>query len=152
MFISDEAYSVRFPGFFEDGQTGWRKLERQSMDPWYQVVRRICEGSRHRIEKLISTNASVLVDILAENNQSKMVEVVQVITPPWMNSTLLDHMEKLVELTAGYDQRGEYVLLHKVESGAVYSTSMNGPVDASLLTDVRTIYEDITPSASSACE
>lgn len=148
MFISDESYSARFPGLFGHGRFAWRMLERQSMDPWYQVVRRICEGSGHRIEKLIATSASVLAEILADSNKSNSVEVVQVITPPWMNATSLDRMEKLVELIAGYDHRGEYVLLHKVESGAVYSTSPDDAVDASLLTEAKTIYEDTKPNAS----
>lgn len=122
------------------------------MDPWYLVARRICEGSGHRIEKLISTNASVLVDILADKNKTNRVEVVQVITPPWMNCSSLDRMEKLVELIAGYDHSGEYVLLHKVESGAVYSTSPDSAVDACLLTEARTIYEDTKPNASTVPE
>jgi hypothetical protein len=148
MFISDESYSVRVPGLFGNGQSAWRMLERQSMDPWYQVVRRICEGSGHRIEKLIATSASVLAEILADSNKSNSVEVVQVITPPWMNATSLDRMEKLVDLIAGYDHRGECVLLHTVESGAVYSTSSDGAVNASLLTETRTIYKDTKPNAS----
>ena len=147
MFISDESYSFRFPGLFEHGRSAWRMLERQSMDPWYQVVRKICEGSGYRIEKLISTSASVLVEILADSKTSS-VEVVQVITPPWMNATSLDRMETLIELTAGYDHSGEYVLLHKVECGAVYSTSTDGTSDAILLTEVKTIYEDPKRNAS----
>ena len=122
------------------------------MDPWYQVVRRICEGSGHRIEKLISTSASALVEILTDSNESNSVEVVQVITPPWMNATSLDRMETLIELTAGYDQSGEYVLLHKVECGVVYSTSPDGTSDTSLLTEVKTIYEDPKRNASKVPE
>jgi len=152
MFISDELYSFRFPGLLEHGRLAWRMLERQSMDPWYQVVRRICEGSGHRIEKLISTSASALVEILTDSNESNSVEVVQVITPPWMNATSLDRMETLIELTAGYDQSGEYVLLHKVECGVVYSTSPDGTSDTSLLTEVKTIYEDPKRNASKVPE
>ena len=152
MFISDESYSVRLPGFFGNGQSAWRMLERQSMDPWYQVVRRICEGSGHRIEKLLATSASVLVGILEDRNESNSVEVVQVITPPWMNATALDRMETLVELTAGYDHNGEYVLLHKVECGVVYSTSFGGASDPSLLMEAKTIYEDPKRNASTVPE
>jgi hypothetical protein len=152
MFISDESYSARLPGFFGNGQSAWRMLERQSMDPWYQVVRRICEGSGHRIEKLIATSASVLVDILADSNESNSVEVVQVITPPWMNATSLDRMETLIELTAGYGHGGEYVLLHKVECGVVYSTSFGGTSGTSPLTKVKTIYEDPNRNVSTVPE
>jgi hypothetical protein len=152
MFISDESYSVRLPGFFGNGQSAWRMLERQSMDPWYQVVRRICEGSGHRIEKLIATSASVLVDILADSNESNSVEVVQVITPPWMNATSLDRMETLIELTAGYGHGGEYVLLHKVECGVVYSTSFAGTSGTSPLTKAKTIYEDPNRNVSTVQE
>ena len=151
MFISDESYSFRFPGLFGSGQMAWRMLEQQSMDPWYQVVRRIYEGSGHRIEKLISTSASVLVEILTDSKTSS-VEVVQVITPPWMNSTSVDRMETLIELIAGYDHTGENVLLHKVECGVVYSTSTDGRNDRSLLTEVTIIYEDLNRNAPTVPE
>ncbi|MNG32445.1 hypothetical protein D3C81_2334890 [compost metagenome] len=51
-------------------------------------------------------------------------------------------MEKLISLIAGYDQNGECVLLHKVDSGAIYSSSPDGLTDAALLSNTRTIYED----------
>jgi hypothetical protein len=65
-----------------------------------------------------------------------------------MNATSLDRMETLIELTAGYNHSGEYVLLHKVECGAIYSTSTVGTSETSLLTDVKTLYEDPKRNAS----
>ncbi|KOX62901.1 hypothetical protein AA303_21990 [Pseudomonas psychrophila] len=48
-------------------------------------------------------------------------------------------MEKLISAIVGYDKNGECVLLHKVDSGAIYCSSP-GVTDAGLLCDFRMIY------------
>jgi hypothetical protein len=52
-------------------------------------------------------------------------------------------MEKLISVIVGYDRNGECVLLHKVDSGAIYSSSP-GVSDAGLLSNMRTIYDAMT--------
>jgi hypothetical protein len=80
-----------------------------------------------------------------------MIEEVQVVTAPHLNGTTSDRMEKLISLVLGYDQNGEGVLLHKVASGAVYSSSRDS-LDAGSLTDIRTIYEDTKTALSAVPE
>jgi hypothetical protein len=69
-----------------------------------------------------------------------------------MNGTSLDRMETLIELTAGYGHGGEYVLLHKVECGVVYSTSFVRTSGTSPLTKAKTIYEDPNRNVSTVQE
>ncbi|QAY86214.1 hypothetical protein CUN61_20610 [Pseudomonas arsenicoxydans] len=123
-------------------------VERESMDPWYHVILQVTEGDRQRTKKLMPTDASLLSDLLVQQGPTFLVEEVQVVTAPQLNGGNSDRMEKLLSLVIGYDQRGECILLHKVASGAVYS-SARGSLDVGSLTGVRTIYEDteITPSA-----
>ncbi|MEE4634111.1 hypothetical protein ACW9H6_28235 [Pseudomonas sp. SDO528_S397] len=52
-------------------------------------------------------------------------------------------MEKLISAIVGYDRNGECVLLHIVDSGAIYSSSPEVS-DAGLLSNIRTIYDAMT--------
>lgn len=152
MFISHESCLVGQPGFPGPGRSAWRMVERESTDPWYHVILRITEGARQHTKKLMSTDASLLSDLLVQQSPACLVEEVQVVTAPRLNGGSSDRMEKLVSLVIGYDQRGECILLHKVESGAVYSSARDS-LDAGSLTGVRTIYEDTktAPSAVQEC-
>lgn len=141
MFISDESCLVGLPGFPGPGRAAWRMVERESMDPWYHVLLRVREGTRFRTKKLMPTDVSLLTDLLAQQSPTHLVEEVQVVTAPWINGSSSERMEKLVSLVIGYNQKGECVMLHKVASGAVYSSAQDG-LKVSSLTDTRTIYED----------
>jgi hypothetical protein len=128
-------------------------IERESMDPWYHVILRVTEGERQCTKKLMPTDASLLSDLLVQQSPTFLVEEVQVVTAPQLNGSTSDRMEKLVSLVIGYDQRGECVLLHKVASGAVYSSARDS-LDAGSLTGIRTIYKDTktAPSAVPECD
>lgn len=141
MFISDESCQVGFPGFPGPGRTAWRMVERDSEDVWYHVRFRIREGARIRPKKLMPTDPSILAHLLSQQSPDHTIEEIQVVTAPHMNGSESDRMEKLVSLVIGYDPSGECVLLHKVASGAVYSSSRDS-LDAGKLTGIRTIYED----------
>lgn len=151
MFISHESCLVGQPGFPGPGRTAWRMIERESIDPWYHVTLRVTEGERHRTKKLMPTDASLLSDLLLQQGPTFLVEEVQVVTAPQLNGGNSDRMEKLLSLVIGYDQRGECILLHKVASGAVYS-SARGSLDVGSLTGVRTIYADTEIAPSSVSE
>jgi len=141
MFISDESCLVGFPGFPGPGRTAWRMVERDSEELWYHVRMRVREGGRSRSKKCMPADSAVLAYLLSQSSPDHSIEEVQVVTAPCMNGSSSDRMERLVSLVMGYDQAGECVLLHKVESGAVYS-SASDCLDAGSLTDTRTIYED----------
>ncbi|MDP5799761.1 hypothetical protein P3827_29945 [Pseudomonas aeruginosa] len=117
------------------------------MHPWYHVTIRINEGARQRIKKLMPTDASLLSELLALQSPTFLVDDVQVVTAPSVNGSTSERMEKLVSLVVGYDQNGECVMLHKVASGDVYSSTPDC-LDVRSLTNTRTIYED-TKSAHS---
>lgn len=149
MFISDESCLVGFPGFPGPGRTAWRMVERDSEELWYHVRFRVCEGDRTRHMRRMPADTAVLAHLLSQESSEHTIEEVQVVTAPHMNGSASDRMERLVSLVMGYDQAGECVLLHKVASGAVYSSARDS-LDAGTLTGIRTIYEDtkIAPSAA----
>lgn len=153
MFISDESCLVGFPGFPGPGRTAWRMVERDSEDLWYHIRFSIREGDRTRPKKLMPTDPTILAHLLSQRSPDHTIEEVQVVTAPHTNGSASDRMEKLVSLVIGYDQAGVCVLLHKVASGAVYS-SASDCLDASSLTGIRTIYEDTksTPPAVQECD
>lgn len=143
MFISDEACMVGLPGFPGPGRTAWRMIERDPEDFWYHVRFRICEGARARFKKLMPSDPSMLTHLLSQRSPEHKIEVVQVVTPPCMNGSSLERMEKLISAIVGYDGNGECVLLHKVDSGAIYSSSPD-VTDAGLLSNIRMIYDATT--------
>jgi len=147
MFISDESCLVGFPGFPGPGRTAWRMIERDSEDLWYHVRFCVREGARTRPKKLMPTDPSILAHLLSQRSPDHTIEEVQVVTAPHMNGSASDRMERLVSLVIGYDQAGECVLLHKVASGAVYSSARDC-TDAGSLSGVRTIYEDTNTAPS----
>lgn len=151
MFISDESCLVGFPGFPGPGRTAWRMVERDSEELWYHVRLRVREGGRSRSKKCMPADSSVLAHLLSQRSPDHTIEEVQVVTAPCMNGSSSDRMEKLVSLIIGYDQRGECVLLHKVASGAVYSSARDS-LDAGSLTGIRTIYEDTKTATLAAPE
>lgn len=148
MFISHESCLVGLPGFPGPGRTAWRMVELESMHPWYHVTIRSIEGTKRSIKKLMPTDVSLLSELLALQSPTFLVDDVQVVTAPSLNGSTSVRMEKLVSLVVGYDQRGECVLLHKVHSGATYSSSPDGVSDAKLLSDTRTIYVDMKSTHS----
>ena len=143
MFISDESCMVDLPGFPGLGRTAWRMVERDSEDFWYHVRFRICEGARARFKKLMPSDPSMLTLLLSQRSPEHKIEAVQVVTSPCMNGSSLERMEKLVSAIIGYDRNGECVLLHKVDSGEIYSSSP-GVTDAGLLRNIRMIYDATT--------
>ena len=143
MFISDETCMVGLPGFPGPGRTAWRMVERDSEDFWYHVRFRICEGAEVRFKKMMPTDPSMLAHLISQRSREHTIEAVQVVTPACINGSSLERMEKLISVIVGYDRNGECVLLHKVDSGAIYSSSPS-VTDAGLLSNTRMIYDALT--------
>lgn len=143
MFISDDSCLVGLPGFPGPGRTAWRMVERDPEDYWYHVRFRIFEGARARFKKLMPSDPSMLAHLLSQRSTEQMIEAVQVVTPPCMNGSSLERMEKLISAIVGYDKNGECVLLHKVDSGAIY-TSSPGVTDAGSFSKFRMFYDATT--------
>ncbi|MHC8392648.1 hypothetical protein ACYZT8_03110 [Pseudomonas sp. LB3P93] len=155
MFITHEAYLDSEPDSLGPDRTAWRMVEFESVDPCYYVTVRFYEGIKHRTKKMMPANVSMLSDVLATQDPTLSVEEVQVVTSPRLNGSNSERMEKLISLFVGYDQNGEPVLLlHKVASGAVYSSAAD-ILDARSVIDIRMIYEDMQiahPSAQECAE
>ncbi|CAJ0557566.1 unnamed protein product, partial [Mesorhabditis spiculigera] len=99
------------------------------------------------LKKCMPADIAVLAHLLSQRSPDHTIEEVQIVTAPHMNGSASDRMERLVSLVIGYDQAGECVQLHKVASGAVYSSARDS-TDAGSLTGVRTIYEDTNTAPS----
>lgn len=152
MFITHESYLDSEPSSRGPSRTAWRMVEFESLDPCYYVTVRFCEGSKHRTKKMMPADVSMLSDVLAAQDPTLSVEEVQVVTSPRLNGSNSERMEKLISLFVGYDQNGERVLLlHKVASGAVYSSAAD-ILDARSVIDIRMIYEDMQTAHPSAQE
>lgn len=148
MFITHEFYLVDPPGSHGPNRTAWRMVEFESTDPLYYVTVRFGEGSNHRTKKMMPADVSMLFDVLAAQHPTCSVEEVQVLTSPRLNGSNSDRLEKLISLVIGYDQKGECVLLlHKVASGAVYSSAAD-ILDPRSLFDIHIIYEDMQAAHS----
>lgn len=143
MFISDDSCLVGFSGFPGPGRTAWRMVERDSEDFWYHVRFRICEGAGVRFKKLMPSDPAMLAHLISQRSREHTIEAVQVVTPARINGSSLERMEKLISVIVGYDRNGECVLLHKVDSGAIYSSSPS-VTDAGLLSNIRMIYDAMT--------
>ncbi|MNJ51670.1 hypothetical protein D3C77_469800 [compost metagenome] len=117
------------------------------MHPWYHVTIRLTEGTKRSTKKLMPTDASLLSELLALQSPTLSIDDVQVVTAPSVNGSTSERMEKLVSLVVGYDQNSVCVMLHKVASGAVYS-SASDCLEVGSLTNTRTIYEDTTSAHS----
>lgn len=150
MFITHESYIDSERGSHGPDRTAWRMVEFESVDPCYYVTVRFYEGSKHHTKKMMPANVSMLSDVLATQDPTLSVEEVQVVTSPRLNGSNSERMEKLISLFVGYDQNGEPVLLlHKVASGAVYSSAAD-ILDARSVIDIRMIYEDMQTAHPSA--
>ena len=147
MFITHESYREGRAGFLGPGRIAWRMVELESMHPWYVVTIQLIEGTKRRSKKFMPTDVALLSDLLGLQNPTFLVDDVQVVTEPSVNGSTTKRMEKLVSLVVGYDQIGVRVFVHKVASGAVYSSEQDS-LDAGLLTGIRTIYEDTKTAPS----
>ncbi|MNC18257.1 hypothetical protein D3C75_661540 [compost metagenome] len=152
MFITHEFDLDSGQGSHGPNRTAWRMVQFESVDPFYYVTVRFYEGSKHRTKKVMPANVSMLSDVLEAQDSTFSVEEVQVVTSPRLNGSNSVRMEKLISLFVGYDQNGKRVLLlHKVASGAVYSSAAD-ILDARSVIDIRMIYEDMQTAHPAAQE
>lgn len=152
MFITHDSYLDSRQGSRGPNRTAWKMVEFESLNPCYYLTVRFYEGSKHRTKKMMPADVSMLSDVLATQDSTFSVEEVQVVTSPRLNGSNSERMEKLICLFVGFDQNGECVLLlHKVASGAVYSSAAD-ILDARSVIDIRMIYEDMQTAHPSAQE
>jgi hypothetical protein len=81
-----------------------------------------------------------LVELLISQDESMVIQDVQVVTPAWMNKGSGWKMEKLKSLSMGFNQAEVPICVLHVESGDVYVNTHQRDLDVDALVGVRELY------------
>lgn len=152
MFRSHQADMAGIPDMFGDGLMHWHGVSRALATHWYHVsVQRLHEGQFRNYEEMINDEMR-LVELLVAQDESLVVQEVQVVTPSWMNKEGGWKMEKLTSLSIGHNQAGVAVCVLEVEGGAVYVDTHEPGLGADSLNGVKELYRRGMAQASAAAE
>ncbi|MNN64770.1 hypothetical protein D3C81_1802290 [compost metagenome] len=81
-----------------------------------------------------------LVELLISQDESMVIQEVQVVTPAWMNKGSSWKMEKLTSLSMGFNQVEVPICVLQVESGDLYVNTHQRDLDVAALVGVRELY------------
>ncbi|MDY0937987.1 hypothetical protein [Pseudomonas viridiflava] len=135
--MQDQAGPV---GMFGDGLAHFHAVSRSLATHWYHVsLRRRHEGRFRAYEEMVSDEPR-LVELLISQDESMVIQEVQVVTPAWMNKGSCWKMEKLASLSMGFNQVEVPICVLHVESGDVYVNTHQRDLDVDALIGVRELY------------
>ncbi|WP_440856676.1 hypothetical protein [Pseudomonas syringae] len=135
--MQDQAGPV---GMFGDSQAHFHAVSRSLATHWYHVsLKRRHEGQFRAYEELVSDEPR-LVELLIAQDESMVVQEVQVVTPSWMNKSSSWKMEKLSTLSMGFNRVDVPICVLEVESGEVYVNTHQRDLDVGSLSDVKEFY------------
>lgn len=135
--MQDQAGPV---GMFGDSQPHFHAVSRSLATHWYHVsIKRWHEGRFRAYEEMVSDEPR-LVELLIGQDESLVVEDVQVVTPAWMNKGSSWKMEKLTSLSMGFNQVEVPICVLEVEGGQVYVNTHQRDLDINSLTEVKEFY------------
>jgi hypothetical protein len=142
--MQDQAGPV---GMFGDGLAHYHAMSRSLVTHWYHVsLKRRHEGRFVAYEEMLNDEPR-LVELLRCQNESMVVQEVQVMTPGWMNKGSSWKMEKLMSLSIGFNKVDVPICVLKVEGGAVYVDTHQRDLDVASLTGLRELYRRSVPAA-----
>ncbi|MDY1018801.1 hypothetical protein SOM59_17065 [Pseudomonas coleopterorum] len=135
--MQDQAGPV---GMFGDGLAHFHAVSRSLATHWYHVsLKRQHEGRFVAFEEMVSDEPR-LVELLIAQDESLVVQDVQVVTPAWMNKDSSWKMEKLMSLAMGFNRVEVPVCVLRVESGDVYVNTHQRDLDVNSLTGLKELY------------
>ncbi len=135
--MQDQAGPV---GMFGDGLAHFHAVSRSLATHWYHVsLKRRHEGRFVAFEEMVSDEPR-LVELLIAQDESLVVQDVQVVTPAWMNKDSSWKMEKLMSLAMGFNRVEVPVCVLRVESGDVYVNTHQRDLDVDALVGVKELY------------
>ena len=106
--MQDQAGPV---GMFGDDLAHFHAMSRSLATHWYHVsVKRRHEDRFVAYEEMMNDEPR-LVELLIAQDESLVVQEVQVVTPAWMNKRSSWKMEKLISLSMGFNQVGVPILM-----------------------------------------
>lgn len=145
--MQDQAGPV---GMFGDNLAHFHAVSRSLATHWYHVsLKRRNEGRFRNYEELVSDEPR-LVELLIAQDESMVVQEVQVVTPSWMNKSSSWKMEKLSTLSMGFNRVDVPICVLEVESGEVYVNTHQRDLDVGSLTDVKEFYRRTTATTDMA--
>jgi hypothetical protein len=135
--MQDQAGPV---GMFGDGLAHFHAMSRSLVTHWYHVsLKRRHEGRFVAYEEMLNDEPR-LVELLISQDESMVIQEVQVVTPAWMNKGECWKMEKLTSLSMGFNQAEVPICVMQVESGDVYVNTHQRDLDVAALVGVRELY------------
>lgn len=135
--MQDQAGPV---GMFGDGLAHFHAMSRSLATHWYHVsLKRRHEGLFVAYEEMLNDEPR-LVELLVSQNQSVVVQEIQVVTPGWMNKGSSWKMEKLTSLSMGFNQAGVPICVLEVEGGDVYVDTHQRDLKVESLTGLKELY------------
>lgn len=135
--MQDQAGPV---GMFGDGLAHFHAMSRTLATHWYHVsLKRRHEGRFVAYEEMLNDEPR-LVELLVSQDESMVIQDVQVVTPAWMNKGSGWKMEKLKSLSMGFNQAEVPICVLQVEGGQVYVNTHQRDLDVNSLTDVKEFY------------
>ncbi|WP_207267870.1 hypothetical protein [Pseudomonas sp. GW101-3H06] len=135
--MQDQAGPV---GMFGDDLAHFHAVSRSLATHWYHVsLKRRHEGRFVAYEEMLNDEPR-LVELLVSQDESLVIQDVQVVTPAWMNNGSGWKMEKLESLSMGFNQVEVPICVMQVESGDVYVNTHQRDLDFYALVGVRELY------------
>jgi hypothetical protein len=92
-----------------------------------------------------------LVELLIAQDESLVVQDVQVVTPGWMNKGSSWRMEKLTSLSMGFNQVEVPICVLEVEGGQVYVNTHQRDFDVDSLTGLKELYRRSAAATGMHC-
>jgi hypothetical protein len=135
--MQDQAGPV---GMFGDGLAHFHAMSRSLVTHWYHVtLKRRHEGRFVAYEEMLNDEPR-LVELLIAQDETMVIQEVQVVTPSWMNKDSSWKMEKLTSLSMGFNQVEVPICVLEVEGGQVYVNTHQRDLDVDSLTGLRELY------------
>ncbi|MEN5312560.1 hypothetical protein [Pseudomonas koreensis] len=135
--MQDQAGPV---GMFGDGLAHFHAVSRSLATHWYHVSLKRRHDERFMAYEEMVSDEPRLVELLISQDESMVIQEVQVVTPAWMNKGSSWKMEKLTSLSMGFNHAEVPICVLQVESGDVYVNTHQRDLDVDALVGVRVLY------------
>lgn len=146
--MQDQAGPV---GMFGDGLAHFHAVSRSLATHWYHVtLKRRHDGRFLAYEEMVSDEPR-LVELLIAQDESMVVQDVQVVTPGWMNRSSGWRMEHLTSLSMGFNQVEVPICVLEVEGGQVYVNTHQRDLNVGSLTGLKELYRRSAPANGVPC-
>ena len=135
--MQDQAGPV---GMFGDGLAHFHAVSRSLATHWYHVSLKRRHDDRFVAYEEMVSDEPRLVELLISQDESMVIQEVQVVTPAWMNKGSSWKMEKLTSLSMGFNQVEVPICVLQVESGDVYVNTHQRDLDIDSLVGLKELY------------